>query len=70
MTQTCSSSNRRDISYVCTFDAVELDLMYELTRKARNQLPYAKDKYEEGSWVDAVIKLDVKLTELFHKRHK
>jgi hypothetical protein len=70
MNQTCTSSNRRDHVYVCSFDAVELDLLYELARHARNGLPYAEDEIEDGSWGDAIIKLDVKLTELFYKRRR
>lgn len=63
-----TSSNRRDIVYVCNFDAVELDLLYELARDARNSLPDPEDQVEEGSWADAIIKLDTKMTELFHRR--
>ena len=67
---TNTSSNRRDHVYVCNFDAVELDLLYELARNARNSLPYPEDEYAEGSWADAIIKLDAKMTQLFHKRRK
>lgn len=65
---TSTSSNRRDHTYVCTFDAVELDLLYELARDARNSLPDPEDLVEEGSWADAIIKLDTKMTKLFHRR--
>lgn len=65
---TSTSSNRRDIVYVCNFDAVELDLLYELARDARNSLPDPEDQVEEGSWADAIIKLDIKMTEIFHRR--
>lgn len=65
---TSTSSNRRDITYVCNFDAVELDLIYELARDARNNLPDPEDQVEDGSWADAIIKLDKRMTELFHKR--
>lgn len=65
---TSTSSNRRDIVYVCNFNAVELDLLYELARDARNSLTDAEDQVEQGSWADAIIKLDTKMTELFHKR--
>lgn len=65
---TSTSSNRRDIVYVCNFNAVELDLLYELARDARNSLSDPEDQVEEGSWADAIIKLDTKMTELFHKR--
>lgn len=63
-----TSSNRRDHVYVCNFDAVELDLLYELARDARNSLSDPEDQVEDGSWADAIIKLDNKMTELFHKR--
>lgn len=63
-----TSSNRRDHVYVCNFDAVELDLIYELARDARNSLPDPEDQVEEGSWADAIIKLDCKMTEIFHRR--
>ena len=65
---TSTSSNRRDHVYVCNFDAVELDLLYELARNARNSLTYPENEYAEGSWADAIIKLDAKMTQLFHKR--
>lgn len=65
---TSTSSNRRDIVYVCNFNAVELDLLYELARDARNSLPDPEDQVEEGSWADAIIKLDIKMTELFHRQ--
>jgi len=63
-----TSSNRRDHVYVCNFDAVELDLLYELARDARNGLADPEDQIEQGSWADAIIKLDIKMTGLFHKR--
>ena len=67
---TSTSSNRRDHTYVCNFDAVELDLLYELARDARNGLPDPEDQIEEGSWADAIIKLDNKLTKLFRQRRQ
>lgn len=67
---TSTSSNRRDHVYVCNFDAVELDLLYELARDARISLPDPEDQIQEGSWADAIIKLDVKMTQLFHKRRQ
>lgn len=67
---TSTSSNRRDHTYVCNFDAVELDLLYELARNARNDLLDPEDQVEEGSWADAVIKLDSKMTQLFHQRQR
>jgi len=65
-----TSTNRRDHIYVCNFDAVELDLLYELARDARNSLPCPEDQIEEKSWADAVVKLDTKLTKLFHDRRR
>ena len=59
---------RRDVQYEVNFNAVELDLLYELTRQARNQLPDPDDTPEEGSWAWEVIELDKKLTTYFHKR--
>lgn len=67
---TSTSSNRRDHTYVCNFDAIELDLLYELTRNARNDLLDSEEQIEEGSWADAVIKLDSKMTQLFHQRRR
>jgi hypothetical protein len=67
---TTTSTNRRDHVYVCNFDAVELDLLYELARNARNSLPDPEDQIEEGSWADAIIKLDSKLTKLFRQRRQ
>ena len=67
---TSTSINRRDHVYVCNFDAVELDLLYELARDARNSLPDPEDQIEEGSWADAIIKLDSKLTKLFRQRRQ
>lgn len=55
--------------YVCTFNSVELDLLYEVVRQVRNEHD-ADWQPEEGSWGDAICKLDVKLTELFHKRRQ
>jgi hypothetical protein len=49
---------------------VELDLLYELTRQARNSLPDPYDTPEPGSWAAAIIALDDKLTTLFHKRRR
>ena len=67
---TSTSSNRRDHVYVCNFDAVELDLLYELARDARNGLADPEDQVEEASWADSIIKLDIKMTELFHQRRQ
>jgi len=65
-----TSTNRRDHIYVCNFDAVELDLLYELARDARNSPSCPEDQIEEKSWADAVVKLDRKLTKLFHDRRR
>lgn len=59
---------RRDVQYEVTLNAIELDLLYELTRQARNQLPDPDDTPEQGSWAWEVIELDKKLTSYFHKR--
>jgi hypothetical protein len=56
--------------YVCAFNSLELDLLYELARDARNTLPDPEDQIEEGSWADAIIKLDSKLTKLFRQRRQ
>ena len=69
----CTSSNRHDHIYVCQFDAVELDLLYELARNAHNTLvdpESGKAEIEAGSWADEIIKLNAKLTEMFHKRRQ
>jgi len=60
--------NRREVFYEITVNAVELDLLYELVRQARNELPDAADKPEKGSWAWDVIELDSRLTTYFHKR--
>lgn len=52
------------------FTSLELDLLYELTRDARNGLHYPEEEVQEGSWADAIIKLDTKLTKLFHQRRQ
>jgi hypothetical protein len=52
------------------FTPVELDLLYELARQARNSLPDPYDTPEPGSWAAAIIALDDKLTTLFHKRRR
>jgi len=55
--------------YVCTFDSIELDLLYEVVRQVRNE--HAPNwQPEEGSWGHAICQLDIKLTELFHKRRQ
>lgn len=56
--------------YATAFTPVELDLLYELARQARNSLPDPYDTPEPGSWAAAIIALDDKLTSLFHKRRR
>ena len=52
------------------FTSLELDLLYELTRDARNALHDPGDEVQAGSWADAIIKLDNKLTKLFRQRRQ
>jgi hypothetical protein len=52
------------------FTSLELDLLYELTRDARNALHDPEDEVQAGSWADAIIKLDKKLTKLFRQRRQ
>ena len=52
------------------FTSLELDLLYELTRDARNALHDLEDEVQAGSWADAIIKLDNKLTKLFRQRRQ
>lgn len=59
---------RRDVQYEVTLSAVELDLIYELARQARNELPDPDDIPEAGSWASDVIGLDKKFTTFFRKR--
>jgi hypothetical protein len=63
-------ANLAEVLYEVKFNAVELDLLYELTRQARNSLPDPYDTPEPGSWAAAIIALDDKLTTLFHKRRR
>jgi len=65
---TGAPANRAEVVYEVVFNAVELDLLYELTRQARNSLPDPYDTPEPRSWAAAIIALDDKLTSLFHKR--
>jgi len=62
-------ANRHEVIYEVQFTAVELDLLYELTRETRNNIMAIQENPEPGSWVDSVIQLDKKLTSMFHKRH-
>jgi hypothetical protein len=55
--------------YVCTFTSIELDLLYEVVRQVRNE--HDPDwQPEEGSWGHSICQLDIKLTEMFHKRRR
>ena len=67
---TGAPANRAEVLYEVEFNAVELDLLYELARQARNSLPDPYDTPESGSWAAAIIALDDKLTSLFHKRRR
>jgi hypothetical protein len=61
--------NRNEVRYEVEFSAVELDLLYEVTRKARNSL-LSFETPEPRSYAAAIIALDDKLTTLFHKRRR
>jgi hypothetical protein len=66
-------TDRHDVVYECQFNAVELDLLYELARNAHNSLVDPENEnaeIEAGSWADEIIKLNAKLTEMFHKRRR
>jgi len=63
-------ANRTEVRYEVEFNAVELDLLYELTRQTRNSLPDPYDTPEPGSYAAAIIALDDKLTSFFHKRRR
>jgi len=67
---TGAPANRAEVRYQIEFNAVELDLLYELARQARNSLPDPYDTPEPGSWAASIIALDDKLTSLFHKRRR
>lgn len=51
------------------FSSAELDLMYELARRARNSLG-SSETPEPGSKAAAIIALDDMLTTLFYKRRR
>jgi len=59
---------RHDVQYEIALSAVELDLIYELARQARNELTDPDDIPEHGSWAANVIELDNKFTTFFRKR--
>jgi hypothetical protein len=63
-------ASRHEIIYEVEFTAVELDLLYELTRDAVNGLPDPEDMPEPGSWGASIIELDKKLTTFFHQRRR
>jgi len=56
--------------YTVVFNGSELDLLYELARQARNQLPDTDLIPEPGSRANQIALLDLKLTDLFHQRHQ
>jgi len=66
---TGAPASRSDVVYLVEFNAVELDLLYEVTRKARNSLG-SFETPEPGSWAASIIALDDKLTSFFHKRRR
>ena len=67
---TGAPANRTEVRYEVEFNAVELDLLYELTRQTRNSLPDPYDTPEPGSYAAGIIALDDKLTSFFHKRRR
>jgi len=62
--------NRRDVVYEIEFNAIELDMLYEIVRHTRMSLPDPYDTPEPGSWTDEIIQLDNKFTTIFHKRRR
>ena len=56
--------------YTVTFTGAELDLLYELARKARNNLPDTDLIPEPGSWANQVALMYLKLTDLYHQRRR
>ena len=60
--------NRRDVVYEIEFNAIELDMLYEIVRHTRNSLPDPDNKPEPGSWVHELIELDKKMTDIYRKR--
>ena len=58
------------VDYSVTFTGAELDLLYELARDARNNLPDPDDIPEIGSWANQVALMDNKLTSLYHERRR
>ena len=58
------------IDYSVTFTGAELDLLYDLARDARNNLPDSDDIPEPGSWANQVALMDLKLTDLYHQRRR
>jgi len=66
---TGAPANRNEVVYLVEFNAVELDLLYEVTRKARNSL-WSFETPEPGSWAASIIALDKKLTTFFRQRRR
>ena len=62
--------NRRDVVYEIEFNAIELDMLYEIVRHTRMSLPDPYDIPEPGSWTDEIIQLDNKFTTIFHERRR
>ena len=62
--------SRRDVTYEVPFNAIELDMLYEIVRHTRMSLPDPDDEPEQGSWVHELVELDKKLTTIFHKRRR
>lgn len=58
------------VDYSVIFTGAELDLLYELARDARNNLPDSDDIPEPGSWANQVALMDLKLTDLYHQRRR
>lgn len=61
---------RRDVVYEIPFNAIELDMLYEIVRHTVNSLPRPIERPDPGTWVHEVIELDKKLTTIFHKRRR
>ena len=60
--------NRREVIYEIPFNAIELDMLYEIVRHTRNTMPHPHDIPEPGSWAHELIELDKKMTDIYRKR--
>lgn len=67
---TGAPASRAEVIYEVEFNAVELDLLYELTRQARNSLSDPYITPQPGTWAASIVALDDKLTRLFLKRRR